>query len=51
MAWTAEHRRAADRRGLRYSTDLTEAGWEFVAPFTRGAKRGGWQQPTNVRKS
>jgi hypothetical protein len=24
MAWTAEHRRAADRRGLRYPSDLRE---------------------------
>jgi transposase len=41
MAWTAEHRRAADRRGLRYPSDLTDAEWALVAPLIRPAKRGG----------
>ena len=27
MAWTAEHRRAADRPGLRYPSDLTDDEW------------------------
>ena len=25
--WTLEHRRAADRRGLRYPSDLSDAEW------------------------
>ena len=50
MAWTAEHRRAADRRGLRYPSDLTDAEWELVAPFIRGAKRGGRPRTANVRE-
>ena len=50
MAWTAEHRRAADRRGLRYPSDLTDAEWDLVAPFIRGAKRGGRPRTANVRE-
>ena len=50
MAWTAEHRRAADRRGLRYPSDLADAKWELVAPFIRGAKRGGRPRTANVRE-
>ena len=30
--WTPEHRRAADRRGLRYPSDLTDAEWGLVEP-------------------
>ena len=41
VAWTAEHRRAADRRGLRYPSDLTNAEWALVQPMIRPAKRGG----------
>ncbi len=37
--WTAEHRRAADRRGLRYPSDLTEAEWALVAPFVGQCSR------------
>ena len=36
MAWTAEHRRAADRRGLRYPSDLTYAEWALVALAVAG---------------
>ena len=28
--WKPEHRRAADRRGLRYLSDLTDAEWAVV---------------------
>ena len=28
--WTPEHRRAADRCGLRYPSDLTDAEWVLV---------------------
>ena len=48
--WTAEHRRAADRRGLRYPSDLTEAEWALVAPFVPPARRGGRQREVNVRE-
>lgn len=29
--WKPEHRVAADRRGLRYPSDMTDAEWELVA--------------------
>jgi len=41
VAWTAEHRRAADRRCLRYPYDLTAAEWALVAPLIRPAQHGG----------
>jgi transposase len=48
--WTAEHRRAADRRGLRYSTDLTDAEWSLVDPLIKPAKRGGRPRTVDVRE-
>jgi len=51
MAWTAEHRRAADRRGLRYPSDLTDAEWAVVGPMIRPAKRGGRPRTVNIRSS
>ena len=50
MAWTAEHRRAADRRGLRYPSDLTDDEWALVAPLIRRAKRGGRPRTVDVRE-
>jgi transposase len=50
MAWTAEHRRAADRRGLRYPSDLTDAEWELVEPLIRPAKHGGRPRTVVVRE-
>lgn len=50
MAWTAAHRRAADRRGLRYPSDLTDAEWDLVGPLIRGAKRGGRPRTADVRE-
>ena len=48
--WTGDHRRAADRRGLRYPSDLTDAGWELVRPFIRPAKRGGRPRSVDIRE-
>ena len=48
--WTPEHRRAADRRGLRYPSDLTDAEWVLIAPLIRPAKRGGRPRTVNVRE-
>src|SRR6266403_1548922 len=31
--WTPEHRLAADRSGLRYPSDLTDAEWAIVEPM------------------
>ena len=39
--WKPEHRAAADRRGLRYDSDLTDAEWALIAPLIQPAKRGG----------
>src|SRR5262249_31108022 len=48
--WTSEHRRAADRRGLRYPSDLTDAEWALVAPMIPPAKHGGRRRAVNVRE-
>jgi transposase len=48
--WTPEHRRAADRRNLRYPSDLTDAEWALIAPLIRPAKRGGRPRTVNVRE-
>ena len=50
MAWTAEHRLAAARRGLRYPTDLTDTEWALVAPLIRPAKHGGRPRTVDVRE-
>ena len=31
--WKPEHRRAAERHGLRYPSDLTDAEWSLIAPM------------------
>ena len=48
--WKPEHRAAADRRGLRYPSDMTDAEWALVAPLIRPAKRGGRPRTVNVRE-
>ncbi len=48
--WTAEHRRAADRRGLRYPSDLSDAEWALIAPLIPPAKRGGRKRSVDVRE-
>jgi transposase len=48
--WTEDHRRAADRRGLRYPSDLTDAEWELVRPFIHPAQRGGRPRTVDVRE-
>jgi transposase len=48
--WKPEHRRTADRSGLRYPSDLTDAEWALVAPLIRPAKRGGRPRSVNVRE-
>ena len=50
MVWTAERRRAADRRGLRYPSDPTDAERALVAPLIRPAKRGGRPRGVDVRE-
>ena len=48
--WKPEHRRAADRRGLRYPSDLTDAEWALVEAEIPPAKRGGRRRTVNVRE-
>ena len=48
--WKPEHRAAADRRGLRYPSDMTNAEWALVAPLIRPAKRGGRPRTVDVRE-
>ena len=50
MSWTVAHRRAADRRGLRYPSDLTDAEWALVRPMIRPAKRGGRPRTVDIRE-
>ena len=48
--WKPEHRAAADRRGLRYESDLTDAEWALVAPLIRPARRGGRPRTVDIRE-
>lgn len=48
--WKPEHRAAADRRGLRYPSDLTDAEWEIVAPLIPPARRGGRPRAVDLRE-
>ena len=47
--WKPEYRAAADRRSLRYPSDLTDAEWALVAPLIPPAKHGGRKRTVNVR--
>ena len=40
----------ADRTGLRYPSDLTDAEWVIVEPIIPPAKRGGRRRAVNVRE-
>jgi transposase len=48
--WKPEHRAAADRRGLRYPSDLIDAEWALVEPLIPPAKHGGRRREVNVRE-
>jgi len=48
--WKPEHRRAAERHGLRYPSDLTDAEWSLIAPMIPPARRGGRPRDVNVRE-
>ena len=48
--WKPEHRRAADRQGLRYPSDLTDAEWTLLASMIPPAKRGGRPRDVDVRE-
>ena len=48
--WTVEQRRAYERDGLRYPSDLTDAEWALVEPLIPPAKRGGRKREVDVRE-
>jgi transposase len=48
--WTPDHRRAAERRGLRYPSDLSDAEWALVEPAIPPAKHGGRRREVNIRE-
>jgi transposase len=48
--WKPEHRVAADRGGLRYPSDLTDAEWVLIAPLIPPAKRGGRKRTVDLRE-
>ena len=43
-----EHRVAADRRGFRYPSDLSDAEWTPIMPLIPPAKRGGRKRTVEV---
>ena len=48
--WTADHRIAVARKGLRYPSDLTDSEWVLIEPMIPPAKRGGRRREVNVRE-
>lgn len=50
MAWTGIARQEHSRKGLRYSSDMTDREWALAAPFIPGAKRGGRRRTTDMRE-
>ena len=48
--WKPEHRRAAERCGMRYPSDLTDAEWALVEPMIPPTKRGGRKRSVDVRE-
>src|SRR5271167_4939588 len=48
--WKPEHRQAANRSGLRYPSDLSDAEWVIVAPMIPPARHGGRKRSVNVRE-
>jgi hypothetical protein len=42
--WKPEHRLAAERRGLRYPSDMLDSEWTLIAPLIPPARRGGGRQ-------
>ena len=47
--WTAEQRRAHEREGLRYPSDVTDVEWELVRPFLVSSKHKGSPSPERLR--
>ena len=47
--WKPEHRRAGERHGLRYPSDMTDGEWSIVKPLIPPAKRGGRRRSVDTR--
>ena len=45
-----DHRRTANRNGLRYPSDLTDDEWVIVAPMIPPARQGGRKRSVDVRE-
>jgi len=50
MSIASSSGRAADRRGLRYPSDLIDAEWALIEPLIPPAKHGGRPREVNVRE-
>lgn len=50
MAWTAENRKAYERRTGRYPSDLTDGEWALIEPLIPPGKQGGTKRRVNVRE-
>src|ERR1700724_2332748 len=48
--WKPEHRRAADRHGVRYPSDLSDSEWALIEPAIPPVKHGGRRSEVNVRE-
>jgi len=48
--WKPEQRRAAQRYGLRYPSDMTDAEWAIVEPLIPPSRRGGRRRSVNTRE-
>jgi transposase len=48
--WPPEHRHAANRNGLRYPSDLTDAERAIVEPMIPPARHKGRKRSVNVRE-
>jgi transposase len=44
------HRLAAERRGLRYPSDMNDSEWMLIAPLIPAARRGGRPRDVNLRE-
>lgn len=50
MAWTGIAQQEHSRKGLRYSSDMTDRECALAAPFIPAAKRGGRRRTTDMRE-
>ena len=48
--WKPEHRRAAERSGLRYPSDLSDAELAIAGPMIPPARHGGRKRSVNLRE-